>query len=189
MIVAEQASAALSLAQMACRIDWTALCTMLLTFITGYYAWRTTHILNATTRQAAAAEETLALLVKDRKERLQQLKAPLSAIITESLAMAEKWNSLDFSADGPAVGLWDSRELEAAELLDLAVSARAQNYVVGKTLFNVDAQIVSARAAIDILTSTRHTKEFPERVTTAREAIRRLRDAWRSAEKAVLMWQ
>ncbi len=167
------------------RIDWTAIFTIVLTFVTGYYAVVTHHILRAAARQAAAAEQTAALLVAERQERLQKLRAPVEHVIESGLQAANRLVLALDAQDHPGSETFD---LESGNLKALVEMMKAQYFPLAQALRRVDDQIVRARAALDADTFAADEGSSQER-RAAQTELRDLLTRWQDAERVLATWQ
>lgn len=166
-------------------IDWIATLTAVLTVVTLYYALITHRILRASARQAAAAEQTVALLIRERADRLQRLRAPVEHVIRDGVGRTNHWIRR-IAALGS--DLSDSRELETSNLRTAVEIVRSQFFPLAQALLAVDEQIVRTRAAIDILGDSDGQTTVGERASAERELCD-LAKRWRHAETILETWQ
>ena len=171
------------------RVDWAAVSTVVLTIITGYYAWSTRQMLKATARQAAAAERTVDLLSGEQRRRLEQCRAPIQNGIKQGQSMVLQWLATDFQAWREPNSWPDSRELELGELAELIAQSRVLWFPLSQLLSRVDDQIVKARYAIDEAATAPDEEAFIECARVAREELLRLSDLWAEADREVTSWQ
>ena len=171
------------------RVDWAAVSTVILTVITGYYAWNTRHMLRTGARQATAAERTLDILVEERQRQMDRHRAPLLSLVRSGNAALDRWAALDFDAR-KVTGDWpESRELELAELPTISAQMRTLHFPISEALLLVEKAIVHTRYALDEMITANTDEEFASRKATARSNLQELREAWVSAQAELASWQ
>lgn len=155
------------------EVDWAAISTIVLTAITGYYAWSTRQILAATARQANAAEENVRLLLLERTGRVEQLVGPIRNVVDSGLSVATQW------AGVLGVGATLPRELAPLEpdgFFECVALARSVSHDVHDKLRHVQDRIVDVRVAFDAARIARRADGDERRNLSG--AVERLRSAW-----------
>jgi hypothetical protein len=156
------------------EIDWGAISTIVLTAITGYYAWSTRQILGATARQANAAEENVRLLLLERTGRVEQFVAPVRNVVAEGLALAKQWAELIAAADASPS---DLSALEPDGFFDCVALARSISFNLHDKLRHVQGRIVDVRVAYDTAQTHRGSTQGDE-LRKLSAAVESLRLAW-----------
>jgi hypothetical protein len=171
------------------RVDWAAVSTVVLTVITGYYAWNTRHMLHTGSRQATAAERTVEILLGERRRQIEQSCAPLLSMVHRGYEKVARWSALDFDSLRKS-GEWpESRELEFDELPTLIAQTRALHFPTSQALIAAEEAIVRARYELDEMITARGDEQFETRKDSAVRQLHELSEAWARAEAELAAWK